>query len=251
MRLKDKVAVVTGASTGIGLAIAKKLAEEGSRVVIADIREPERGVAEMARAGLTGTAVSVDIASEDSVARMTHDVVERFGAIDILVNNAAISQELRPTPFEKIGKAEFDRILSVNTVGVFLCCRAIAPIMRARKFGRIINLTSATAFKGTPFMLHYVASKGALISMTRALAKELGADNVLVNAIAPGYTLSEGNLANVEFMTSYRKLAIETRAIPRDAYPGDLSGAAAFLASDDASFITGQIIAVDGGSVYH
>ncbi len=251
MRLTGKVAIVTGAATGIGLAIAKKLATEGAQVVVADIREPERGVAEMARDGLAATATTVDIASEESVAGMVALAMERFGAVDILVNNAAIAAEVRPTPFENIAKSEFDRMLSVNTVGVFLCCKAVAPIMRARKFGRIVNLTSVTAFKGTPFMLHYVASKGALISMTRALAKEFGADNVLVNAIAPGYTLSEGNLANTEFMESYRKLAIDTRAIPRDAYPSDISGTVAFLASEDSAFITGQIIAVDGGSVYH
>jgi NAD(P)-dependent dehydrogenase (short-subunit alcohol dehydrogenase family) len=244
MRLKDKVAIVTGAATGLGLAMAKKLASEGARVVIADIREPERGVEELAR-------IQVDVASEDQVKVMVGAAVVRFGTVDILVNNAAISQELKLTPFENISKSDFDRILSVNTVGVFLCCKAAVPVMRSQKFGRIINITSGTAFKGAPFILHYVASKGALISMTRALAKECGADNVLVNAVAPGYTLSEGNLANEEFLAVYRKLAIETRAIPRDAYPDDISGAVAFLASDDARFITGQILAVDGGSVYH
>ena len=251
MRLKDRVALVTGAATGLGLAMAKKLATEGARVVIADIREPERGVAALASEGLQAMAISVDVASEESVAAATQQVVERFGRLDILVNNAAISQEIKLTPFEKISRSEFERMLSVNTIGVFLCCKAAAPIMRARKYGRIINITSGTAFKGAPFMLHYVASKGAVISMTRALAKEFGADNVLVNAVAPGYTLSEGNLANEEFLAVYRKAAIETRAIPRDAYPDDISGAVAFLASDDAGFITGQILAVDGGSVYH
>jgi len=245
MRLKDKVAIVTGAATGLGLAMAKKLAAEGARVVIADIREPERGVEELARVGFEATGLQVDGASEDQVRAMVGAAVERFGTVDILVNNAAISQELKLTSFENISKSDFDRILSVNTVGVFLCCKAAVPVMRSQKFGRIINITSGTAFKGAPFMLHYVASKGALISMTRALAKECGADNVLANAVAPGYTLSEGNLA------AYRKLAIETRAIPRDAYPDDISGAVAFLASDDARFITGQILAVDGGSVYH
>ena len=251
MRLKDKVAIVTGAATGLGLAMARKLAREGAHVVIADIREPERGVAALARDGLPAMAMAVDVASEESVAVMTREVVERFGGLDILVNNAAISQEIKLTPFEKIARSEFERMLSVNTIGVFLCCKAAAPIMRARKYGRIVNITSGTAFKGAPFMLHYVASKGAVISMTRALAKEFGADNVLVNAVAPGYTLSEGNLANEEFLAVYRKAAIETRAIPRDAYPDDITGAVAFLASDEAGFITGQIIAVDGGSVYH
>jgi NAD(P)-dependent dehydrogenase (short-subunit alcohol dehydrogenase family) len=251
MRLKDKIAIVTGAATGLGLAIARKLAREGARVVVADIREPQRGVDALAADGLSALAVEVDVASEQSVEAMVQSTVAAFGTVDILVNNAAISQEIKLTPFEQISKAEFDRMLSVNTVGVFLCCKAVSPILRAKQSGRIINLTSGTAFKGSPFLLHYIASKGAVMSMTRSLAREFGPDNVLVNAVAPGYTLSEGNLANVEFLAVYRKAAIESRSIPRDAWPDDISGAVAFLASDDAGFITGQILAVDGGSVYH
>jgi NAD(P)-dependent dehydrogenase (short-subunit alcohol dehydrogenase family) len=251
MRLKDKTAIVTGAATGLGLAIARKLAREGARVVVADIREPQRGVDALAADGLSALAVEVDIASEASVEAMVQSTVSTFGTVDILVNNAAISQEIKLTPFEQIAKAEFDRMLSVNTVGVFLCCKAVSPILRAKQSGRIINLTSGTAFKGSPFLLHYIASKGAVMSMTRSLAREFGPDNVLVNAVAPGYTLSEGNLANSEFLAVYRKAAIESRSIPRDAWPDDISGAVAFLASEDAGFITGQILAVDGGSVYH
>jgi NAD(P)-dependent dehydrogenase (short-subunit alcohol dehydrogenase family) len=251
MRLKDKIAIVTGAATGLGLAIARKLAREGARVVVADIREPQRGVDALAADGLSALAVEVDIASERSVEAMVQSTVSAFGTVDILVNNAAISQEIKLTPFEQISKAEFDRMLSVNTVGVFLCCKAVSPILRAKQSGRIINLTSGTAFKGSPFLLHYIASKGAVMSMTRSLAREFGPDNVLVNAVAPGYTLSEGNLANLEFLAVYRKAAIESRSIPRDAWPDDISGAVAFLASEDAAFITGQILAVDGGSVYH
>lgn len=251
MRLRDKVAIVTGAATGIGLAIARKLAAEGARIVIADIREPGRGVAALAVDGFPALAVEADVALEESVEAMVRATVDAYGAVDILVNNAAISHELQLTPFEKLSKAEFDRMLSVNTVGVFLCCKAVSPLMRARKWGRIINITSGTAFKGAPFLMHYIASKGAVMSMTRSLARELGGDNVLVNAVAPGYTLSEGNLANKEFLAVYRKAAIDSRALPRDAYPEDIAGAVAFLASDDAGFITGQILAVDGGSVYH
>jgi NAD(P)-dependent dehydrogenase (short-subunit alcohol dehydrogenase family) len=251
VRLKDKVAIVTGAATGIGLAIAEKLAKEGAHIVIADIRNPARGVEALAAHGLEAAAVEADVASEAGVEKMVAAALARFGTVDILVNNAAISQEIELTPFEQITKAEFERMLSVNTVGVFLCCKAVSPILRAKKWGRIINLTSGTAFKGAPFLLHYIASKGAVMAMTRSLAREFGADNVLVNAVSPGYTLSEGNLANTAFLNAYRKSAIETRAIPRDAWPADISGAVAFLASDDAGFITGQILAVDGGSVYH
>jgi NAD(P)-dependent dehydrogenase (short-subunit alcohol dehydrogenase family) len=251
MRLKDKVAIVTGAATGLGLAIARKLAREGAKVVIADIREPQRGVEALVSDGLSAVAVEVDVASESSVEAMVQATVAAFGTVDILVNNAAISQEIKLTPFEQISRAEFVRMLSVNTVGVFLCCKAVSPILRAKKAGRIINLTSGTAFKGSPFLLHYIASKGAVMSMTRSLAREFGPDHVLVNAVAPGYTLSEGNLANVEFLAAHRKAAIENRSIPRDAWPDDISGAVAFLAGEDAGFITGQILAVDGGSVYH
>lgn len=251
MRLKDKVAIVTGSATGIGLAIARRLAREGAKIVVADIRNPARGVEALAKEGLEALAVEADVASEQSVGAMMSATLEHYGTIDILVNNAAISHEIQLMPFEKIAKAEFDRMLSVNTVGVFLCCKAVSPILRAKKRGRIINITSGTAFKGAPFLLHYIASKGAVMSMTRSLAREFGADNVLVNAVAPGYTLSEGNLANAEFLAVYRKAAIESRALPRDGWPDDIAGAVAFLASDDAVFITGQILAVDGGSVYH
>jgi NAD(P)-dependent dehydrogenase (short-subunit alcohol dehydrogenase family) len=185
MRLKDKIAIVTGAATGLGLAIARKLAREGARVVVADIREPQRGVDALAADGLSALAVEVDVASEQSVEAMVQSTVAAFGTVDILVNNAAISQEIKLTPFEQISKAEFDRMLSVNTVGVFLCCKAVSPILRAKQSGRIINLTSGTAFKGSPFLLHYIASKGAVMSMTRSLAREFGPDNVLVNAVAP------------------------------------------------------------------
>jgi len=123
--------------------------------------------------------------------------------------------------------------------------------MRARKSGRIVNITSGTAFKGAPFLLHYVASKGAVMSMTRSLARELGTDNITVNAVSPGYTLSEGNLANADFLSAHRQAAIAGRVLQRDAYPEDLVGAVAFLASDDAAFMSGQILAVDGGSVFH
>ena len=170
---------------------------------------------------------------------------------DILVNNAAISKTLVMTPFEKLTLADWKRILEVNTIGVFLCCRAVAPLMRARKAGRIVNITSGTAFKGAPFIMHYVASKGAVMSMTKSLARELGPDHITVNAVSPGYTMSSGNLENPEFLKAQADMNRASRAIPRDEYEEDLVGAVSFLASDDAAFVTGQILAVDGGSVYH
>jgi NAD(P)-dependent dehydrogenase (short-subunit alcohol dehydrogenase family) len=251
MRLTGKAAIVTGAATGIGRAIALKFAQEGANVVIADIREPQSGVQALKDKGFDALAVEADVASEEGVERTVRATVGAFGTVDILVNNAAIASSLVLRPFEKITRAEFERMLAVNTIGPFLCIKAVAPIMRAKKWGRIINMTSGTAFKGAPFMTDYVASKGAVMTMTRSLARELGPAFVTVNAVSPGYTLSEGNLANTDFLAVYRKAAIETRALPRDAWPDDIAGAVAFLASDDGAFVTGQIIAADGGSVYH
>jgi NAD(P)-dependent dehydrogenase (short-subunit alcohol dehydrogenase family) len=251
MSTRGKTAVVTGAGTGLGLAFAKRLAADGANVVLADINGAEAAAASLAQAGQTVLGLHADVSSEASISTMVESALRHFGPIDILINNAAVSQTLRLTKFEELSLAEWQHVLAVNTIGVFLCCRAVAPHMRARKRGRIINVASGTAFKGAPFLLHYVASKGAVISMTRALARELGNDNITVNAISPGYTLTEGNLANTAFAAVHRQAAIASRALPRDAYPDDLVGAVSFLASDDAAFITGQILAIDGGSVYH
>lgn len=251
MSNRGKTAIVTGAGTGLGLAFAKRLAADGANVVLADVNGAEAAAASLAQAGRSALGLHADVSSEASVSTMVDIALQRFGSIDILINNAAVSQTLKLTKFEELSLAQWQHVLAVNTIGVFLCCRAVAPHMRAHKRGRIINVASGTAFKGAPFLLHYVASKGAVISMTRALARELGSDNITVNAISPGYTLTEGNLANIAFAAAHREAAVGSRALPRDAYPEDLVGAVSFLASDDSAFITGQILAVDGGSVYH
>lgn len=251
MSLADKVAIVTGSRTGIGRAIAERFAAEGACVVLADIEDPSDAAHALISAGGRALALRADVADESSVQAMVNSTLEAYGRIDILINNAAIASTIELGPFEKISVARWRRMQDVNAMGPFLCCRAVSPHMRKQRSGRIVNITSGTAFKGAPFMLDYVASKGALMTMTRALARELGADFITVNAVSPGYTLSEGNLANTEFLGVYREAAIATRALPRDGWPADIVGAVAFLAGDDAGFISGQILAVDGGSVYH
>jgi len=251
MKLKGKVAIVTGGGSSIGLAVAQRLAADGAAIVIADIVGAEDAAGGLVNAGQAALGVTTDVSSEDDVQTMIDQTIERFGHVDILVNNAAISKTLKITPFEKLSVADWRKILDVNTLGTFLCCRAVSPHMRSQKSGRIINVTSGTAFKGAPFLMHYVASKGAVISMTRSLARELGPDNITVNAISPGYILSAGNFENPEFMQAQREAAIASRALPRDGYEADLVGSVSFLASDDSAFISGQILAVDGGSVYH
>lgn len=251
MRLKDRVAIVTGGATGIGLAIVRRLSAEGASVVLADVKGAPEAAAAFADSNHPVVPVEADVSSEASVAQLVEGTISRMGRIDILVNNAAVSATLALKPFEQLTVAEWRKVLDVNTIGVFLCARAVASHMRAQKSGRIVNITSGTAFKGAPLMLHYVASKGAVMSMTRSLARELGPDNITVNAVSPGYTLSEGNLANPDFFAAHRQAAIAGRMLQRDAYPDDLVGAVAFLASDDAAFMTGQILAVDGGSVLH
>ena len=251
MRFADKVAVVTGAQTGIGRAIAERLAAEGAAVAVADVNDAGNVARGILKSGGRALFVHADVADEASVQRMVEATVAEFGRVDILVNNAAIASGMRMRPFEQISVAEWRRMQDVNAMGPFLCARAVSPHMRKQQYGRIVNLTSGTAFKGAPFLLDYVASKGAVMTMTRSLARELGPDSVTVNAVSPGYTLTEGVLANKEFLEATRQAAINSRALPRDGWAADIVGAVAFLASDDASFISGQILAVDGGSVYH
>lgn len=251
MRLEGEVAIVTGGASGLGWSFAQRFAAEGAGVVIGDIAGAADAAERLKETGADSLGIAVDTTEPDDVARLVAETMRAYGRIDILVNNAAISSTLVLKPFEQGTPAEWRRILDVNTIGVFLCCQAVAPHMRAAKRGRIINLASGTAFKGTPMLLPYVASKGAVISMTRALAQELGQDNILVNAVAPGYTVTDAMRANMEFYAASRDAAISTRALKREATANDIVGAVLFLASADAAFITGQILTVDGGSVYH
>jgi NAD(P)-dependent dehydrogenase (short-subunit alcohol dehydrogenase family) len=248
MRLEGRVAVVTGGGSGIGKALAARLAADGAAVVVADINEPSEAVREIRASGARVLGLQVDVTCEADVARMAAETLRELGRIDILVNNAAYFSSINMRPFETISAAEFMKAMTVNVLGTFLCCRAVVPQMRQQKRGRIINLGSGAPIKGNPFFLHYVTSKGAVITMTRALAREVGRDNITVNALAPGFTLSEGIRANPEHMKRNRDAINASRAMPRDQHPDDLVGTVSFLASDDAAFITGQTLVVDGGS---
>ena len=247
-RLKGKVAIVTGAGSGIGKALAHRLAADGASVVIADLQRFDQAAAEIAKAaGARTLGVQTDVSNEKDVERMAAETVKAFGRIDILVNNAAVFSTLKLKPFEEIGVAEWRKVMDVNIMGVALCCRACVPHMRKSGGGRIINLASGAPIKGVPLFLHYISSKGAVIAMTRGLARELGKDGITVNSLAPGFTLSENVAKDAAHVQQGERTRL-TRAIPRDETPEDLVGAVSFLASADAAFITGQTLVVDGGS---
>ena len=245
MKLKGKTAIITGASNGIGNAIARRLAADGANIAVVDLIDVEAAAADLAKAGVKTIGLQADVSSETEVAAAVEQAVAALGGVHILVNNAAMTAP--PRPFEEIGVADWRRMMDVNTLGPYMMCRAVSPHMRAQKYGRIINVASDTVHLGVPYMLHYVSSKGALIAFTRALAREFGKDGVNVNAIAPGFTLSERIAKQKDRVEFFRREQLKSLAIQRDETPEDLAGIASFLASEDCSFMTGQTIVVDGG----
>ena len=251
MQLQGKTAVVTGGAKGIGFAIAEALAARGAAVVIADLAEASEASARLVAKGAQAAGIAVDVASEHDTVAMASAARDRFGGIDILVNNAGVYSTLRPRPFEEIDPAEWRRVMEVNTLGIFLAVRAVLSSMKSRGGGRIINISSGVAFKGNPYMAHYVASKGAVVSLTRALASELGEHNVLVNSVAPGFTLSDGVKANPILVAGVQERSLRGRVLARDMVPADLVGAVAFFAGPDSAFVTGQTLVVDGGAYFH
>ncbi|WP_398499523.1 SDR family NAD(P)-dependent oxidoreductase [Variovorax sp.] len=249
--LADKKVLVTGAASGIGRAIALELAAQGAHVAGADIQRPEQTVREIRAAGGTAVAIGADVSRPEQVKAMVAGCLAELGGLDGLVNNAGIYSSLVPRPFEQIDLEEWRRLFEVNVFGVMSCCQAVAPHMKANGGGRIVNIISGTPFKGIPFMLHYVSSKGAVLGMTRSLARELGPSNILVNGVAPGFTLSEGVMGNAVQLEKLREVSRDARSVARDMVPGDVPGAVAFFMSAGASFITGQTLVVDGGSHFN
>jgi NAD(P)-dependent dehydrogenase (short-subunit alcohol dehydrogenase family) len=247
--LAGKVAIVTGAAQGLGAAFATELARLGAAVVVGDIVSVAQTVATIELAGGRAAGAALDVTSPQSVAALMELAMERFGHIDILINNAAVSGALRLRPLTEISSEEWDKVLAVNTRGVFECMKAVVPIMTETGYGKIVNLASGTAIKGSPGLLHYVASKGAVISMTRAAARELGDSGIRVNAIAPGLTMSEGILSNPSWSDDVVRANLASRALKREALPADLLGTLVFLSSSASDFMTGQVLTVDGGSV--
>jgi NAD(P)-dependent dehydrogenase (short-subunit alcohol dehydrogenase family) len=245
------VAVVTGAAQGIGAAYAAAMAREGARVVVTDIRDPAPLAAKITEDGGTAIGIAADVTDAASVDALVAQVLARFGRIDVLVNNAALFGDLAHTRFEDIAADEWDAVMRVNVRGPWLMSKAVVPAMRRQGYGKIVNIASTTALKGTPMMLHYVSSKGAVIAMTRAMAREVGADNICVNAVAPGLTLSEGVVENGHWSEEWIDRNAASRALKRRAVPEDLVGTVLFLASRAADFVTGQTMVIDGGAVAH
>jgi len=251
MRLDGRVAIVTGAAQGIGRTYAVRLAQEGAKVVVADILEGSGVQQEIASKGAEALALLIDVSDEQSTKEMAENTVKRFGRIDILINNAAIFATIKTKPFYEITPQEWDDIMRVNVKGPFLCSKAVYPQMKKQGKGKIINVSSGVFFKGLPLFLHYVTSKGGVIAMTRALAREMGDDNICVNAIAPGYTVTEAMKDQAIHDEAFINAVVGSRCFRRDELPEDLMGTIIFLASDESDFITGQTIVVDGGSVLH
>jgi NAD(P)-dependent dehydrogenase (short-subunit alcohol dehydrogenase family) len=249
-RLDRIAAIVTGAAQGIGATYAKALAAEGARLSVCDLDPPDAVLAAIRAAGGEAIGRVCDVSDAKAVAALVQATLAAFGSVEVLVNNAALFGKIALKPFTDIDSEEWDRVMAVNARGPFECVKAVLPAMRRQRYGKIINIASGTVFKGTPMMLHYVASKGAVVAMTRAMARELGEYGICCNALAPGLTLSDTIKGRNDY-GALRMLNLESRSLKREETPEDLVGALVFLASHDSDFMTGQTLLVDGGSAMH
>ncbi len=236
--LGGKVAIVTGGAQGIGAAIATGLEDAGATVVVADLNPADGGI-------------RADVATEEGVTAMVEETLSRHGRVDVLVNNAGLYASLEMRAFTEIPLKEWNRVMEVNVASMFLTCRAVVPVMREQGGGKIVNISSGTPFRGVPFLLHYVTSKGAIVALTRALAKELGKDSIHVNCIAPGFTMSDGVKSHPKVIEQLRDVSVASRTLQRDQVPEDVVGAVVFLCTPAADFITGQTMVIDGGQYFH
>jgi len=248
--MKGKVIVITGAGRGLGRAYAENLASQGARIAVAEIDSVSGAatVDELRRSGGDAMFVETDVASEESTKAMASRVLEKWGRIDGLVANAGLANSVGGATYDEISVEEWDRLMRVNVRGTWLTCRAIAPHMQQRKQGSIVTISSDTTMWGSPTLLHYVTSKGAIEAFTRAMARELGGDNVRINCVAPGLLNNE---ATSGVPQAKREWNIQNRALKREGSPEDIVGLVSFLLSDNAAFITGQVIVADGGLIFH
>jgi len=246
MRFKDKVVIITGGGGKIGKAYALAFAKEGAKVSLPDLVSAEPVVKAIQDQGGAAMSVSCDVSDEASVKAMVEATVKRFGGVDILVNNAAYFMTVKKGPFWEMEAEEFDKAMAVNVRGVWLCAKAVFPYMKERRKGKIINISSGVALSGNPNYIHYVTSKGAVISMTRAMARELGDHGICVNSVAPGFTLTEGRQVDPE----YERKRNEQRCFKRSQVESDIVGTVLFLASSESDFMTGQLMVVDGGTEF-
>ncbi len=253
MQLKNKVAIITGSARGLARNIALRFAREGACVTLCDIHDCEPVAAEIKALGSEVLTLRTDVTKEVDTLGLAEKTQERFGRIDILVNNAAVfgKQENMEfiKPFDQITAEEWDMVMSVNLKGMFLCCKAVAPFMKKQGQGKIVNMSSSTAFSGAPVFLHYTTSKGGVISMTRALARALGEYNINVNAVAPGLTLTEAS-QSLSTPEEYQKI-VNTFIIKRLIKPADIAAAVLFLSSAEADQITGEVLGVNAGEYLH
>ncbi|MEX0806331.1 MAG: SDR family oxidoreductase [Candidatus Binatia bacterium] len=253
MRLRDKVTLITGAAHGIGKAYARRFAEEGAHVVIADIdHQAGQAAAEaLTDAGFSAWARTTDVRIYSNVEGLMREAIDNFGRVDVLLNNAAIyvTQKLWKGAVEDLDPAEWDRVIEVNLKGVFLCSKAVIPIMKQQCGGKIINIASGTFFSGSGNMPHYTTAKGGVVALTRVMARQLGEYGINVNCLTPGSTMSEDSVT--EAVVKRRAGSVEKRAFRRIETPADIVGTALFLASSDSDFVTGQLLIVEGGGIMH